>query len=140
MAEPIFSDEELMVWLELRWAEENRFLCEEQMAYYMQFRLWKAPEDTAYVVLLNRSRHFIRSIQLTEGMLQRVNLLSEGLREQLAEAAYFFIGHTHGTHNTDPSPEDRNTTRVLAARYPDTPKFLGHVIVNYSLDSIFLQP
>ena len=140
MAKPIFSEEELMACLERRWAEERRFLSPEQMGYYMQFRLWKAPEDQAYVVLLNRSRCLIRSIQLTEGMLHRVNLLSDGLKDKLAEASYFFVGHTHGTHSTEPSPEDIYTTKILSARFREKPVFLGQVIVNHQMDFTFLQP
>ena len=140
MAKPIFSEEELMTCLERRWAEEGRFLSAEQMGYYMQFRLWKAPEDQAYVVLLNRSRYFIRSIQLTEGMLHRVNLLSDVLQDRLAEASYFFVGHTHGAHSTEPSPEDIYTTQILSARFREKPFFLGQVIVNHQMDFTFLQP
>lgn len=140
MKEPVFSNGELLAYLEMRWAEDNRFLTQEQMTYYMQFRLWMAPEDTAYVVLLNRSRYYMRSIRLTEGMLHRVNLLSEEIRILLEGASYFFIGHTHAEKSTEPSPEDRNTTRILAARYPEKPKFLGQIIVNHQLNSTYIQP
>ena len=140
MAKPIFSDDELLAWLERQWCEKQRFLCEEQLAYYMQFRLWKAAEDTAYVVMLNRCRYFMGSVQLTEGMLHKVNLLSETMREKLQEASYFYVGHTHGTKQTTPSPEDIHTTRILAARYPDKPKFIGHIIVNHHLDYTYIKP
>lgn len=140
MPTPIFSDDALFAWLERQWAEKQRFVCREQLAYYMQFRLWKAPEDTAYAVLLNRSRHYMRSIHLTEGMLHRVNLLSEAIRGKLEEASYFYIGHTHGTKCTDPSPEDIHTTKILAARYPDKPKFIGHIIVNHHMDYTYIKP
>ena len=140
MKPPIFSEEELMVYMELRWAEKNRFLSVEQMEYYMQFRLWKAPEDTAWAILLNRSRYFMGSIRLTEGMLHRVNLLAAAMQERLQDASYFFIGHTRAEKRIDPSPEDMNTTKILAARFPEKPKFLGQIIVNHQMDSIYLQP
>ena len=140
MKPPIFSEDELLAYMELRWAEKNRFLSPEQMEYYMQFRLWKAPEDTAWVVLLNKNRYCMGSIKLTEGMLHRVNLLSAAMQERLQEVSCFFIGHTHAGKQIDPSPEDRNTGRILAARFPDKPKYLGQIIVNHHMDSIYLQP
>ena len=129
-----------MAYLEMRFAEENRFLCPENMAYYMLFRLWQAEEDTAYVVLLNRSRYFIRSIQITEGALHKVNLLSESIRRRMEGASYFFIGHTHAEKQTTPSPEDLHTNQILTARYPDKPRYLGQIIVNHQMDYTYLQP
>jgi len=140
MASPIFPDSELLAYLEMRYAEDNRFLCPEYMAYYMQFRLWKAPEDTTYAVFLNRSRYFIRSMQLTEGMLHRVNLLSAKIRYQMEGVSYFFVGHTHAACSTAPSPEDLHTNQILAARFPDRPRFLGQIIVNHKMEYTYLQP
>ncbi|MBR5445428.1 MAG: hypothetical protein IKV57_04865 [Clostridia bacterium] len=140
MKSPIFSDADLLVYTELRWAEKQRFLSPEQMIYYMQFRLWKAPEDTAWVVLLNQRGYYAGSVKLTEGMLQKVNLLSSVMQERLNGASAFFIGHTHADKKVDPSPEDINTSRILKARFPEKPKFLGQIIVNHHMESIYLQP
>ncbi|MBQ3591395.1 MAG: hypothetical protein II979_05590 [Clostridia bacterium] len=140
MAKPIFSDEELMADMERRFCERNRFVCPEQMVYYMTFLLWKASTDTAYVVLLNRSKYHIRSIRLTEGALHKVNLFSEEIRKQMDSAYSFFIGHTHGSYPVTPSPEDLHTGRILAMRFPDRPKYLGQVIVNHRMQSTYIQP
>ena len=140
MSKPIFSDEELMADLERRWCEKIRFLCPEQMAYYMTFLLWKAEADTAFVVLLNRSRKHMRSIRFTEGALHKVNLLSGVLEGQVDKAYYFFVGHTHGEHPITPSPEDIHTGKILASRFEKNPRYLGQVIVNHRMQSIYIQP
>ena len=129
-----------MADLERRFCEKNRFLCPEQMAYYMTFLLWQAYEDTSYVVLLNRSKYHIRSIKLTEGALHKVNLFSEEIRRHMDTAYSFFVGHTHGAHPVTPSPEDLHIGRILSVRFPDKPKYLGQIIVNHKMQSIYIQP
>lgn len=140
MAKAIFTDAELMADLERRFCEENRFITPEQMVYYMTFLLWQACTDTAYVVLLNRSKYHIRSIRLTEGALHKVNLFSEEIQKQMDSAYSFFIGHTHGIHPVTPSPEDIRTGKILAMRFPNKPKYLGQVIVNHQMESTYIQP
>jgi len=140
MAKPIFTDEELMADLERRFCEGNRFSSPEQMVHYMTFLLWNACTDTAYAVLLNRSKYHIRSIKLTEGTLHKVNLFSEEIRGQMESAYSFFIGHTHGSHPVTPSPEDIHTGKILAMRFSERPKYLGQVIVNHKMQSTYIQP
>lgn len=140
MAKPIFSDEELMADTECRFYQRQRFVSPEQMAAYMTFLLWNASVDTACAVLLNRSRYPMRSIRLTEGALHKVNLLSTEMRRELENASFFFIGHTHGPYPITPSPEDLHTGQILAARFPDKPRYLGQVIVNNTMDATFIQP
>ncbi len=137
---PTVDDQDLLSYLETDWCTRRPFLSPDDMAYYLQFRLFGKPKDTACVVYLNRKRCFLQCIQLTEGALHRVNLLSEALKQYQNNAAYLFLGHTHGTDGVDPSPEDRRTTRIMLERYADTPLFLGHFIVNHHLDCHLIQP
>ncbi len=92
------------------------------------------------MVFLNRKRCFLQCVQLTEGALHRVNLLSDALQNYKENAAFLFLGHTHGADDVMPSPEDISTTRIMMVRFRESPQFLGHFIVNHRLDCHLIQP
>ncbi len=128
------AEAELLSYMETEWCKERPFLSVDAMAYFLQFRLWQKPKDTACVVFLDRQHRFLREVQLTEGMLHRVNLLSVELGRFTDGASYLFLGHTHGVDAVLPSPEDRLTTRIMEQRFCGCPLFLAHIVVNHHME------
>ncbi len=137
---PTIEDRDLISYLETDWCTRKPFLSGDDMAYYLQFRLWRAPKDTACVVFLDRQRCFLQCMQLTEGALHKVNLLSVSLDGYQKNAAFLFLGHTHAEESVRPSPEDQKTTRIMMERFTENPLFLGHFIVNHRMDCHLIHP
>ncbi|MBQ7921689.1 MAG: hypothetical protein IJ325_03810 [Clostridia bacterium] len=129
----VFSDDEFLRYMELREAEKHPMITKEQMAYYMVWLLWKEPAGTAYAVLLDKRRRFLKSIKLKDSgrwQSQFFGMLEEE-RDRM-DAAYYFVGHNHVNNPLIPSLEDREITAAMVNWKGMT--FQGHFITDSALD------
>lgn len=135
------TNDMLLAYMERTEAAKEPFLTDLQMAYYMVFSLWEQPDETGFVVLLNRTRRHLRTIRVMESSLWRVALDDSLLTEQEknGKAAFFFMGHSHLHTSVTPSPEDIRATRRLAEAMEGHLTFLGHFITNGGLNWTKIQ-
>jgi len=132
--------QELLAYIETHPGRKVPLRNAYQLAYQMIFELWGKTDDTACVLFLNRGKYLISAVHFTEGSLHRLNILTKG--DEMYEkhgAAYFFLGHTHGNHSLNPSPEDIRSTRYMEQYYKRRLRFLGHVITNSGIGYKYIQ-
>ena len=129
----VFSDEEMLRYIELREAEKFPMNTKEQMAYYMVWLLWKEPPGTAYVVLLDKRNRFLKAHKIKDSRIWQSQLFFtlEEDREKLNAASYF-VGHNHVNDPLIPSLEDREITMAMQKWQGLT--FKGHFITNSALE------
>jgi len=134
----IFSDKELLSYVETHAALRHPFRSVEHMAYYLHFLLMNQPPETACLVLLGKNKRHLHTLFLAPGALYPISQYLQMLEPYYGQAAYFFMGHSHGDMPLVFSLEDIHTTRLLCEKLEGKITFLTHIITGNTLSWIQL--
>lgn len=125
--------------LELRFCRSISLSTPELLGYYLTFLLLDHPLDETWLILLDKDKRLVDSIQFTEYVLNKVEF-PDVLQNRDQRAVYYCFAHTHSTDPTKPSSLDMGTHRNMVQYFSKDPEYLGSYIVNQALDYSYLPP